>query len=141
MHLVLGNCSDELTEKPDLFARLEHDKNVIHSELYTTATERNSSVVAFKYKGQFNVCFGAIMYYLSCKLPCSNALCEDRCTCSNRTFLAMIRKFQSDPRGLLTSSSLKGPQAVASHLVVVARHNYTLTCIPLSQILCKRFFY
>lgn len=53
MHLVLGNCSDELTEKPDLFARLEHDKNVIHSELYTTATERNSSVVAFKYKGQF----------------------------------------------------------------------------------------
>ena len=35
---------------------------------------------------------------------------------------------------------LKGPQAVASHLVVVARHNFTLTCIPVSQILYKRFF-
>lgn len=51
----------------------------------------------------------------------------------------MIRKFQSDPRGLLKSSSLKGPQAVSRHLVV-ARHNFTLTCIPLSQILYKCFF-
>ena len=116
MHLALGSCSHELTEKPDLFARLKHGKDVIHSELYTRATKRNSSVVAFQYKGQSNVCFGAIMYYLSCKLPCS--LCEDRCTCSNKTFLAMIRKFQSDPRGLLKSSSLEGPQAVSSHLVV-----------------------
>ena len=38
------------------------------------------------------------------------------------------------------SSSLKGPQAVASHLVVVARHNFTLTCIPVSQTLYKCFF-
>ena len=123
-----------------MFARLKHGKDVIHNELYTRATKRNSSVVAFQHKGQSNVCFGAIMYYLRCKLPCSNALCEDCCTCSNKTFLAMIRKFQSDPRDLLTSSSLKGLQAVANHLIVVARNNFTLTCIPVSHILYKCFF-
>ena len=65
MHLALGSCSDELTEKQDLFAHLKHGKDVIHSELYTTATKRNSSVVAFQHKGQSKVCFGTFMYYLS----------------------------------------------------------------------------
>ena len=53
VHLALGNCNNELTEKPDLFARLKHGKDVIHSELYARASKRNSSVVAFHYKGQF----------------------------------------------------------------------------------------
>ena len=30
--------------------------------------------------------------------------------------------------------------AVASHLIVVARHNFTLTCIPVSQIVYKCIF-
>lgn len=136
--LALGSCSDECIqkmEKSDLFARLKHGKDVIHSELYTRATKRNSSVVAFQYKGHSNACFGAIMYYLRCKFPCSNALCEDNCTCTNKTFLAMIKRFQSDPRGLLKSSSLKGPLAVAIHLVVVERHKFTLVFqFPISSI-------
>ena len=74
MQLALGRSGDGLTEKPDLFARLKHGKDVFHSEIYRRATKRNSSVVAFHDKGESDVCFGAVMYYLKCKLPCSNAL-------------------------------------------------------------------
>ena len=138
--LCLGDSSDGLTEKPDRFARLKHGKDVFHSEIYTRATKRNSFVVAFREKGEADVCFGAVMYYLRCKLPCSNALCVNNCTCANKTFLAMIKKFQRDPSGPLKSSSLKGPLAIANHLVVVHREKFTLTCIPVSDILYKCFF-
>ena len=115
MQLALGNNSDEISEKPDLFARLKHGKDVFHSAIYRRATKRNSSVVAFHDKGESDVCFGAVMYYLKCKPPCSNALCEGTCTCTNKAFLEMIKKFQRDPNGPLKSSSLKVPLATANH--------------------------
>ena len=139
VQLALGE-SDEISEKPDLFSRLKYKKVVFHSEIYTRAQKRNSYVIAFQDNSESDVCFGAVKYYLRCKLPCTNALCEsDNCSCTGKIFLAMIKRFQRDPSGPLTSSSLKGPQATVNHLVMVQRDNMSLTCVPVSNILFKCF--